>query len=94
MCVSYNDRVEKERHDNTTKRMMFLAVEVGLIFAIPAILVGILGPKIDVIQGTEKMWTVITLVAGLVLSWSIVIWKYKKAMREIRERKQNGLTSD
>ena len=86
--------MEKDNDRNITKRMMFLAIEVGLIFAIPAVLVGIFGPKIDAVQSTENMWTIILLIAGLVLSWSIVIYKYKKAMKEIRERKQNGLTSN
>ena len=77
-----------------TKRMMFLALEIGLIFAIPAVLVGVFGPRLDLANGTEDKWTIILLIIGLVTSWSIVIWKYKKAVRELKAKKQNGLTSD
>jgi F0F1-type ATP synthase assembly protein I len=92
--VGYNNAVEKNKHNDFTKRMMFLALEIGLIFAIPAVLVGFFGPRLDLAYGTEDKWTIILLIIGLVTSWSIVIWKYKKAVRELKAKKQNGLTQD
>ena len=74
--------------------MMYLALEIGLIFAIPAVLVGVFGPRLDSLNGTEDKWTIVLLIISLATSWSIVIWKYKKAVRELKAKKQNGLTQD
>lgn len=92
--LSYNDRVKEKTDTNITKRMLVLAVEIGLIFAIPAIIVGISGPLLDQRQGTENMWTIILFVLGLLLSWGLVIRKYKTVSAEIKKKKQNGLTEN
>lgn len=79
--------MDETKNTNHTNRMVKLAVEIAFIFAIPAIVVGLFGPKLDSIMGTEKMWSIVLLLGALVLSWSIVIARYKKASGEIRQKK-------
>jgi len=60
-----------------------LAVEVALIFAIPAAIAAIAGPKMDIAYETGKMWTIILILSALVISWALVIVRYKRAVKEI-----------
>jgi Flp pilus assembly protein TadB len=82
-------RLEKERSDATTK-IFRLGLEIAVIFAVPAILVAVLAaPRL-----TTNV-TFILLVITFVLSWVVIIARYKKVHKKmtaldarIRELKQ------
>jgi len=66
---------------NPTSRMLSLMIEIALVFAVPAFTASMVGPRIDTYVGTEQVWTIALIVTALVLSWTFVIVRYKKARR-------------
>jgi len=81
--------MEKENIKKITGTKIFiLAIELAFIFAIPAAIASLFAPTLDSYFKTGGLFTGILLVLAFVISWVIVIFKYKKATKEIETNKE------
>ncbi len=73
---------ERERY---RQKAFFMMLEVGVILAVPAFLALFLGKYLDKNNQTGNAITLILLGLAFVLSWVIIIRKYIKFNRKIKE---------
>ena len=77
---------ENSKNVGMYHKMVVMALELAVVFAVPAILAALLGPRIDIYMGTKNTWTLVLILCAFVISWALVIVRYKKMTREIKER--------
>jgi len=73
---------ERERY---RQRAFFMMLEVGIILAVPAFLALFLGKYLDKNNQTGNTITLILLGLAFILSWVVIIRKYIKFNKKIKE---------
>ncbi len=76
--------IYKER-EKYRQRAFFMMLEVGIILAVPAFVALFLGKYLDKTNQTGNTLTMIFLAVAFVLSWVIIIRKYIKFNKKIKE---------
>ena len=76
--------IYKEREKYRQKAFLMM-LEVGIILAVPAFLALFLGKYLDKNYQTGNSVTLILLAVAFILSWVIIIRKYIKFNRKIKE---------
>ena len=91
----YNER-ERYRH-----RVFLMMFEVTAIIALPAFVALFLGKYLDKINHSGNIFVIILLAASFIVSWAIIIAKYIKVSKKIKEidkkikdLKKNGYSSN
>ena len=83
-----NDQDKKDIYKEREKyrqRAFFMMLEVGIILAVPAFLALFLGKYLDKSNQTGDTITLILLGIAFILSWAIIIRKYIKFNKKIKE---------
>jgi cell shape-determining protein MreD len=85
---------EREKY---RQRVFLMMLEVGVIIALPAFVALLLGKYLDKNNQTGNIYVILLLIASFVFSWAIIIIKYikfnkkvKEIDKKIRELKENG----
>lgn len=81
------ENIKKQRDQHITK-IFWLCLQISFIFAIPAVAGAILGVKLDTIYGTGRFITTVILMMMFVFSWVLVIMKYLKLQKKLKEINQ------
>ncbi len=74
----------KEREKYRQKAFLMM-LEVAVIIAIPAVVAAILGTHLDKNNTESNFYTVILLAFSFIFSWVIIIIKYKKFNKKVKE---------
>lgn len=85
---------ERERYRHKAFLMM---LEIAVIIAIPAAAAAFLGKYLDKNNPDSNFYTIILLALAFVLSWAIIIIKYikfNKKIKEIDKKIKNANNSD
>lgn len=78
----------KKRREYLQNKIFWLSFETIFIFGIPAFLGAFIGLKIDENYGTGKIFTLLILFFTFVLSWLLVILKYKNIKKQLSDLKK------
>lgn len=73
---------ERERYRQQAFLMM---LQVAVIIALPAFAAFFLGKYLDQSNPDSKTWTTVLLVVSFFLSWAIIIAKYIKFNKKVKE---------
>ncbi len=65
-----------------------MMLEIAVIFAVPAFGALALGRYLDRVFGAEQFWLFICLGAAFILSWAVVIIRYLKLDKQIRDNQE------
>lgn len=68
----------------TAQRMVGLASEFGFVIAVPLVLFGLAGKWLDARQHTNKLFTLIGILAALVVSTAFLIRRLRSIMLSIK----------
>jgi len=79
----------KIKKDQLTTKIFWLSFQTIFIFGVPAFLGLYLGKTADSFFRTGKIITLITIVFTFILSWAIVIFKYRKIKKQLSELKMH-----
>ena len=74
----YNEIIKKR--EKYRSKAFYMMLEIGLIIALPAIVALIVGNRF-----ANNKYTAILLVASFILSWIIIVRKYIKFNKHIKE---------
>lgn len=84
-----NDQQQPEdlmkKRDSFRTRIYMLMIEVIFIFGIPAAIGLLAGKKLDAHHSTGNTITLSILACTFILSWIVVVVKYRKASRELKK---------
>lgn len=73
---------QKERYVN---KIFFLCIEMIYVFLIPAVIAAFAGVSLDNIYSTGRKITVVFLAISFIFSWTLIIVKYIKLNKELKE---------
>lgn len=100
MTDTEKENIYQER-EKYRQRVFLMMLEVGVIIAIPAFVALFLGKYLDKSSQTGNTYVVLLLIASFIFSWAIIIAKYikfnkkvKEIDRKIRELKENEHNSN
>lgn len=84
----------KKQKEVYISKIFWLALQIALIFAVPAVLGALIGKKLQDAYGLGQNFTLFVLIGTFVFSWLVVIIMYnhlskkiKKVEKEIAEKK-------
>lgn len=75
----------KNTRESIRTKTFVLMLEMVVIFGLPAILAVVIGKQIDLYYNSGKVGTFIALGCAFLFSWFLVIRKYQKINRELKE---------
>lgn len=78
----------KNKQESIRTKTFVLMLEMIVIFGAPAFVAALLGKQIDLYYNSGKVGTFITLGCAFLFSWFLVIRKYIKLNRELRDINQ------
>ncbi len=78
----------KQQKEEYTTKVFWSSFQTIFIFGIPAMIGAYIGLKIDKMYNTNRLFTIIILLATFVFSWAIIIIKYRKLNKELKELNQ------
>ncbi len=81
----------KAKRDEITTKIFWLGLQIAFIFAIPAVIGAIVGVNLDAIYKTGRLITVAILIVAFFFSWTVVILKYRKLNKELKEINKNRI---
>lgn len=73
----------KKKREAQINGIFILMIEIGFIFALPAVIAILLGKKID--AGKVGLYTGIFLIIAFVISWTITILIYQSKTKKLLE---------
>lgn len=82
-----NDKLKKaiETREFYRHKSFILMLEVAFIIGVPAFIAAITGTKLDANYDSGKQYTIILSGVALIISWIIIIFKYKKFNKKLMD---------
>ncbi len=78
----------KQQKEKYTTKVFWESFQTIFIFGIPAMIGAYIGLKIDKMYNTNRLFTIIILLATFIFSWTVVIIQYRKSNKELKELKE------
>ncbi|MDP3989226.1 MAG: AtpZ/AtpI family protein [bacterium] len=75
----------KEKRRKISDRIYYLIIEIAFIFALPAFGGLWFGMYLDGRFGTKRRYTLIVLLLSFMVSWLLVIARYRRVTRALKE---------
>lgn len=90
----------KKKQESFRTRLFLMMIEIAFVFAVPAAIAVFAGKKLDSVYGSgqDSKFSIILLVISFVISWIIVIIRFRRATKALkniskdieREKHRNG----
>lgn len=74
----------KKKRTHYQNKALYFGIELVFVFGVPAVAAALIGKRLDLVNSSGRTITIALLITAFVLSWMIVIFRYKKLTRDIK----------